>query len=39
MALHDGMHLTPPMGFSSWNTFFEENDEEKMTGIANAIIR
>ncbi len=26
------------MGWSSWNTFFAENDEEKMKGIADAVI-
>ena len=38
-GLNDGLHLTPMMGFSSWNTFFAENNEEKMLGIADAIKR
>ncbi len=37
-ALDDGLASTPPMGWSSWNTFFAENDEEKMHGIADAIV-
>ena len=28
--LSDGLHPTPPMGWTSWNTFFEENSQEKM---------
>ena len=38
-GLNDGLHLTPMMGFSSWNTFFGLNNEEKMIGIADAIKR
>ena len=38
-CINDGLHPTPPMGFSSWNTFFENNDEEKMIGIADSIKR
>ena len=38
-GINDGLHLTPMMGFSSWNTFFGENDEEKMLGIADAVKR
>ncbi len=37
-ALDDGLASTPPMGWSSWNTFFTENDEEKMHGIADAVV-
>ena len=29
-CLPDGLHPTPPMGWSSWNTFFSYNSEEKM---------
>ena len=29
-GLPDGLHPTPPMGWTSWNTFFENNTEEKM---------
>ena len=29
-SLPDGLHTTPPMGWSSWNTFFSYNSEEKM---------
>ena len=30
---------TPPMGWSSWNTFFSQIDEEKVMGIADALKR
>ena len=30
---------TPPMGWSSWNTFFSQIDQEKVMGIADAIKR
>ena len=29
-CLPDGLHPTPPMGWSAWNTFFSYNSEEKM---------
>ena len=29
-GLPDGLHPTPPMGWTSWNTFFENNTEAKM---------
>ena len=29
-GLPGGLHPTPPMGWTSWNTFFENNTEEKM---------
>ncbi len=29
-GLPDGLHPTPPMGWTSWNTFFQYNSEEKM---------
>ena len=29
-GLPDGLHPTPPMGWTSWNTFFEENSQERM---------
>lgn len=37
-GLPDGLHPTPPMGWTSWNTFFEENSEQKMISQADAII-
>ncbi len=37
-CLPDGLASTPPMGWSSWNTFFGDNDEEKMRGIADAVV-
>ena len=30
---------TPPMGWSSWNTFFSQIDEEKVMGIADSLKR
>jgi len=38
MGLPDGLHRTPPMGWSSWNTFFSYNSEEKMIAQADALI-
>ena len=38
-AIRDGLHPTPMMGFSSWNAFYEFNDETKMMGIADSIKR
>ena len=38
-AIRDGLHPTPMMGFSSWNAFYEFNDEAKMVGVADAIKR
>lgn len=35
----DGLHKTPPMGFSSWNAFYGENNEQKMMETADAIKR
>ena len=29
-SLPDGLHLTPPMGWSSWNTFFGPGSEEQL---------
>ena len=29
-GLPGDLHPTPPMGWTSWNTFFENNTEEKM---------
>ncbi len=37
-SVSDGLANTPPMGWSSWNTFFETNNEEKMKGIADAVV-
>ena len=33
------LHKTPPMGWSSWNTFFETISEDKVKGIADSIKR
>ena len=38
-AIRDGLHPTPMMGFSSWNAFYEFNNESKMMGIADSIKR
>lgn len=35
----DNLHGTPPMGWSSWNTFFSEIDEANVLGNAEAIKR
>jgi len=37
-CLPDGLHPTPPMGWSSWNTFFSYNSEEKMIAQADALL-
>ncbi|XP_023332001.1 alpha-galactosidase [Eurytemora carolleeae] len=37
-GLPDGLHPTPPMGWTSWNTFFEFNSESKMISQAEAIL-
>ena len=29
-SLPDGLHPTPPMGWSSWNTFFGPGSEEQL---------
>ena len=39
LVFADDFHRTPPMGWSSWNTFFSEIDEEKVLGIADSIKR
>ena len=36
-AIRDGLHPTPPMGWTSWNTFFTDFNEEKMIGQADAL--
>merc|ERR1711942_459320 len=36
--LPDGLHPTPPMGWTSWNTFFEHNSQEKMISQMNALL-
>ena len=36
-AILDGLHPTPPMGWTSWNTFFTHFNEEKMIGQVNAL--
>ncbi|XP_059087269.1 uncharacterized protein LOC131883741 [Tigriopus californicus] len=38
-AVANSLHKTPPMGFSSWNTFYAENNEQKMMEVAQAIKR
>ena len=35
LALPDGLHPTPPMGWSSWNTFFGPRDEETLMAQVN----
>ena len=37
--LANNWHPRPPMGWSSWNTFFSEIDEDKVLGIADSIKR
>ena len=39
LVIGDDFHPTPPMGWSSWNTFFGEINEDKVIGIADAIKR
>ena len=39
LSFGDDFHPTPPMGWSSWNTFFGEINEDKVIGIADAIKR
>lgn len=34
----DGLALTPPMGWNSWNTFATDIDEELIKGIADALV-
>ena len=36
-ALPDGLHKTPPMGWTSWNAFFTYFNEEKMIEQAIAL--
>ena len=37
-ALDNGLALTPPMGWNSWNTFQCDVDEELIRGIADAMV-
>ena len=37
-CIPDGLHPTPPMGWTSWNTFFENNSETKMMGQSDAMV-
>ena len=37
-SLPDGLHRTPPMGWTSWNTYFEENSQEKMISQIDALL-
>lgn len=36
---NDGLHETPPMGWSSWNTFSDKIDEEKIVATVQALKR
>ena len=38
LFLPDGLHRTPPQGWTSWNTFFEENSEERMISQVDALL-
>ena len=38
LSLPDGLHKTPPMGWTSWNTFFEENSQDKMISQIDALL-
>merc|ERR1712226_685270 len=37
-GLPGGLHPTPPMGWTSWNTFFENNTEAKMISQVEALL-
>ena len=37
-SLPDGLHPTPPMGWSSWNTFFGPGSEEQLIAQVNKMI-
>merc|ERR1711970_829572 len=37
-GLPDGLHPTPPMGWTSWNTFFENNSQVKMISQMDALL-
>jgi alpha-galactosidase len=37
-ALNNGLALTPPMGWNSWNVFQANIDENKIKGIADAMV-
>ena len=39
LVVANDFQATPPMGWSSWNTFFSQIDQEKVMGIADAIKR
>ena len=39
LTMGDDFHRTPPMGWSSWNTFFGGMNEDKVVGIADSIKR
>ena len=36
-SLPDGLHPTPPMGWSSWNTFFGPGSEEQLMAQVNEL--
>ena len=38
LCLPDGLHRTPPQGWTSWNTFFEYNSEERMISQVDALL-
>ena len=37
--MNDGLALTPPMGWNSWNAFGMDVDEAKIRGAADALVR
>ena len=34
----EGLVMTPPMGWNSWNKFHTDIDEEKIKGIVDALV-
>ena len=38
VTLQDGLHPTPPMGWTSWNTFFQHNNQQKMVMQMDALV-
>merc|ERR1712215_30337 len=38
ISLPDGLHPTPPMGWTSWNTFFENNSQVNMMSQVDALL-
>merc|ERR1712038_1682292 len=37
-GLPGGLHRTPPMGWTSWNTFFENNSQVNMMSQVDALL-